>query len=174
MRSLNRRQVAEAYIVREALEVQAVRLIAISHNTEIIKKLENSAKNISRMCKNNDMKSYAYEDFLFHRYLVEGANCEMLLDTYENVALRCMITEGGWYDIDPSRRSSEKSNHLELVKSIVGFDPEISEKAIRDHINSAVDRSLHIYNYGLIESLTVQNHRLIFDQMARLSGMCRI
>jgi DNA-binding GntR family transcriptional regulator len=142
-RALNRRQVAEAYIVREALEVQAARLLAISQNTEAIKKLERSAKTMLCMCKKNDIKGYAYEDFLFHRHLVEGANCEMLLDTYDNVALLCMIIEGGWHDITFPETSSEISNHIDLVKSLAHFNPEIAEKAIRAHINSVTGRYLH-------------------------------
>ena len=142
-RVLNRRQVSEAYIVREALEVQAARLLAISRNTEAIKKLEHSAKNMVRMFKNNDMKGSAYEDFLFHRTLVEGSNCEMLLDTYENVAWLCMIIEGGWHDITLQETLSEASNHIDLVKSLARFDTEIAEKAVRTHINSVAGHYLH-------------------------------
>lgn len=129
-------QVQELNIIREAMEIQAARLLAVNGNKQTFDKLLKMAEKIEKLNKENKRKQTPYLDFKLHKQIVEEADCQILTEKYNQLVTACMVSTGS-YDMSNFGNIHELSEgHIELVKAIASGNQDKAEKAIREHIKS--------------------------------------
>ena len=124
-------QYRQAYVIREGLEVQAARMVALSGTQEMFDELTRLAEEIVELVKEGDYQASVVADRGLHKRMVEFAGCDMLTERYErlvvifrlSVSLRLRGVEG----------DGEGQSHMALVDALKTRDPDIADKAIRSH-----------------------------------------
>lgn len=140
VRILTPQELQELKLIREGLEVQAARLLAIYQPKAKIKKLRLKAQKIQDLLKKKKGKEAAYVDFELHQELIEAANCPQLTDRYDQLATLSMISTGSWNPSWLNQEVQGHSNHMLLVEAIESGDPEKADHAIRNHLRSVADK----------------------------------
>ncbi len=129
---LTAKKQAELAIVRQAMEVQAARLIAIIKPRKHLDALRKAAQRIVEYQEKQNPRLASYTDWQFHVKLVSSSGCEMLNERYDSIAAIVMIHEGKldeqWYEME--------ATHAGLVDALESGDPDIAELAIRAHLNA--------------------------------------
>lgn len=131
IRPLSDRQRMDLTIVRQALEVQAARIIASRKNTQGISRLREIARELLEHVKANETAEAAYSDWEFHQELVRMAGCEILQNQYDQISTRAMVCT-----LSPGTVWTEEghSNHMALVDALASNDPDKAGAAIRKHL----------------------------------------
>ncbi len=140
VRILSPQELQELKLIREGLEVQAARILAIYQPKAKIKKLRAKAQKIQNLLKKKKTKEAACVDFELHQEIIEAANCPQLTDRYDQLATLSMISTGSW---DPAWLNQEiqgHSNHMLLVEAIESGDPEKADQAVRNHLRSVANQ----------------------------------
>lgn len=140
VKTLTLKELQQASIVREGLEVQAARLVAKHSDRAVIKTLQGFAKKIVTLLEQGKLLEAAYGDFELHQALVQAAKCEILISHYERLATICLLSASGWdYSCFGDQHVGESSCHLTLVEAIASGDPDVAEKAMRAHLRTPAD-----------------------------------
>lgn len=141
VRILSPQELQELKLIREGLEVQAARILAIYQPKARIKKLRLKAQKIQALLKKKKNQEAACVDFELHQELVEAANCPQLADRYEQLATLSMISTGSTWDSAWLHQEIQgHSNHMLLVEAIESGDPRKADQAIRNHLRSFANR----------------------------------
>jgi len=135
-RRLSPHEVKQAYIVREGLEVQAARLLAIRKSAKLFEQLEKTAERIGQWVRKEKFSHAAFEDFKFHQQLVDFSKCDMLRALHDQVITICMVCTNAWDISYFTNETNDRQSHKELVHAIGQGDPDEAERAIRRHIKS--------------------------------------
>jgi DNA-binding GntR family transcriptional regulator len=142
VRQLSAREQDELMIIREALEVQAARILAIFRPARKIKQLQQLARKIQSQLKAGRFNQAAVTDFQLHRQMVEAANSPLLTERYNQLITLSMINSDGLYTNWLQAELSGHSNHVHLVDMIASGDPAVADRAIREHIRTGADQDL--------------------------------
>lgn len=117
--------------LREALESQTARIICGDIIRENYDTLLLQANRLDQAVEQMD---YWHEDVQFHRQLVKLSNCQLLINTYNQI-----MNVGNFYKInsyflndDPNKRML----HSALLDDLLTVDPDIAEKKIRLHLQA--------------------------------------
>jgi DNA-binding GntR family transcriptional regulator len=132
-------EIREHYEVREALESQAARLFAerasVREQIELMRMAENMDAMFAR-CAEGDREP----DFLFavqsyhselHLRIAECTNCRALRQTIEK---NHVLIFNWLFDVAARRPALPPRFHRELVEALCKGDPEIADRAMRQHI----------------------------------------
>jgi len=134
------KEIQQAAIVREGLEVQAARLVAKSNDRTVIKTLQAFAKRIVSLLEQGKLLEAAYADFELHQALVQAARCDILIAHYERLATICMLSTRGWdYSCFGDQHVGDATCHMTLVDAIATGDADTAETAMRRHLNTPAD-----------------------------------
>ncbi len=140
VRRLSAREVEDLMIIREGLEVQAARLLAMYGSKDIFKKLMQMAQKLQKTLLAEKYPQAAVIDFQLHREMVASANLPLLTERYNQLVSLSMINTGdldsNWLHMEMSGRSS----HVHLVEMIASGDPDQADRAVREHINTGANR----------------------------------
>ncbi len=122
----------EARLVREGLEVQAARVVAISGTEAMFDELTRMAQDVVDLVKRDEFQAAVIADRKLHKQLVDFAGCEMLSERFEQLAVICLLAD------DPNAGSDavEGHSHTIMVEALKTRDPDIADKAVRAHIAS--------------------------------------
>ena len=143
VRQLSLPEIQEYTIIREGLEIQAVRLLAMKSSEKDAGELRDMVRELNLLVKDNQFDDAAYQDFLLHRDMVKKAEIHLLLEQFERVSAILFLTTGGWNGPAFSGEAeSENDNHEQLIETIFQGDPDRAEKAVRDHINSIASKAV--------------------------------
>lgn len=132
-------QIKEANIIREALEIQAIRLITLKNDAAIIDSLHKIACKITKAFKIS-MKKYYLLDHEFHLQIIRKSELNLLIQEYEKFSTICMISSEflgfDYFGNNPKNKDS----HIQVVKAIKSGNPDNAEKVLRKHIGSDASR----------------------------------
>jgi len=141
VRQLSAREVEELTIIREGLEVQAARLLAMFGTKDKFKKLLQIAHKLQKNLQEEKYAQAAVIDFQLHQEMVSLAELPLLTQRYNQLVSLSMISTGTldsqWLQMEMSGRS----NHVHLVEMIAEGDPEKADLAIRRHIRTGADQA---------------------------------
>lgn len=135
IRQLSATEKSELGIIRQAIEVQAARLIAINTTVKKLSELRQTALKIHKLLDQGQRKQAAYLDVEFHMKMVALSNCKLLTDKYEQISTMCMVASGEWEDWKGYKATSMES-HIRLVDTLASGNPDKAERAIRRHIKA--------------------------------------
>ena len=125
------REIYEHMIMREALECQAARLYCggpIRNNYEAL--LIKAASLDSTFINGEGNWNLEYE---FHGNLVELCQSEMLINEFNRV-VRLGTFYGMYHIYTVPGKEKKLKNHHELLSLLAKGDPDIAEKAVREHL----------------------------------------
>jgi len=134
---LDRVQFHQAILLREGIEVQAIRLLAIQGDKNIQTALLKKARVLKKMSR-RDLGQYYLAYFRFHWDIVQACQCPMLLEAYDKISVLCMISPDLWgYEIegDPAKKPD---THAQVIEALASGSPDYAEKILRLHIRSLV------------------------------------
>lgn len=133
LRRLKPSEKRQMNLIRQALEVQAARLVAIAQPKKELETLRKLAARIKTQAGQGKADLAANTDVEFHRKLVSAAGVPMLLEQYEKVAVVSMVC-----GMVLPMRWSEKENpiHTSLVKALETGDPNKAARAVLGHIKA--------------------------------------
>jgi DNA-binding GntR family transcriptional regulator len=130
------------YAVREALEVQAARLFAVSATREEKAELLRLAIRVDSLSQAPDADRIVYLSLheRLHGRIAECARCPALSDAIEKTHVlastwNCVVQHTSQSGLPPKR-------HERLVEVLSGGSPEAAADAMRDHIVGSMERTL--------------------------------
>lgn len=140
LRQMTVEQRRQWIVIREALEVQAARIVAMRNDPAIFDQLRQCARTLQDYIRSKEFDQAALQDMAFHQTLVSSAGNELLHQMFDQVVTVAMVvTEGSlsdWHDAELGGISS----HIDLAESIASGDPEQADVAMRRHLRSAANR----------------------------------
>ncbi|OHB61504.1 MAG: hypothetical protein A2Y12_06945 [Planctomycetes bacterium GWF2_42_9] len=128
-------QIKEANLIREALEIQAIRLITLKNDENITNSLYEISCKITEALKTS-MKKFYLLDNEFHLQIIKKSGSNLLIHEYEKFSTICMIS---WEFLGLDyfgNNPKNKDSHMQIVKAIKSGDPDKAEKVLRRHIGS--------------------------------------
>jgi len=137
VRKLSTAEIREAFVVREGLEVQAVRILAKKTDEKVLFELSKKARQISRLIQVRKFQQAVIADFEWHLFLIRSAECAILTKIYDQLSTLCMLTFKTW-DAKKVEREQSKPHvlHMKLVDAIRSGNANKAEIAVRHHIRS--------------------------------------
>jgi DNA-binding GntR family transcriptional regulator len=131
--SPSRSAIREAYEVREALEVFAVRSVAARVSGSDLERICDTAARSLQHAERGDQAGFREWDFAFHRAIAEAAANPRLKEMIEDVFT--LIGTLRQRDFPDSRWSVDCARgHVEMADAISRRDVEGAETAAREHI----------------------------------------
>lgn len=131
--SLTREEFLEAYQVREALEVMAIRLAVPRMGDEEVAVLESLTNEMEARAERGDVDGFFQENAAFHAAIVEASGNQKLRDVYRQVVgqmaryqMRSLALRG------TLRRSVQE--HRAIVRAVKKRDAERSAHILSEHI----------------------------------------
>jgi DNA-binding GntR family transcriptional regulator len=135
IRQLSVPQIKEANIIREALEVQAIRLLTKKNDAEVIESLHKMAHKIVEAFQVS-MKRYYLLDYQFHLHIIKNSGLSLLIQEYEKISTICMIS-AEFLDLEYFGNNTRNTDsHLQVVEAIESGNPDRAERVLRRHIRS--------------------------------------
>ncbi|MEA1951929.1 MAG: GntR family transcriptional regulator [Planctomycetota bacterium] len=129
---LTPRKQSELAVVRQALEMQAARLIAIAQPEKQLHALRVRARRIVDYQSLDKPSLASYTDWQFHVKLVAASGCRLLNERYEGITALAMIAamnlDQSWYESDVS--------HFQVVKALESGDPDLAAATIQQHLGA--------------------------------------
>ncbi|MFA6506259.1 MAG: GntR family transcriptional regulator [Treponemataceae bacterium] len=129
-------KVRDLYALREAIECQVVRILAVGISATRLKELADMASEIDRIRESGEAGDQAAEFHnLFHVTMAEYTGCPSLVEPLKRVNLFWLL----YKSIGTARRKVTYTPgwHTKLVNSIRTGNPEIAEQTMREHVNGA-------------------------------------
>jgi len=134
--SLDKKRTADMYILREAIEVQIVRMLCFTIGLEEAEKLRDLAVKIDSMAGNPD-KSPDYDElhYQFHMRLAQSTGSRNLMEAMENLHLFSLLvkSEKSYTALDGSLLTQDYS-HEDIIMNIIKRNPEEAERIVRNHV----------------------------------------
>jgi DNA-binding GntR family transcriptional regulator len=131
---LNQQQVIELYAMREILEGSAARFAA-KHATDpeiaMLYRLQQELKGAK------DAALVVAINRRFHRAIYEAAHNRYLMQTLEHLVDSFALLHSATFRMPRSRAQDSDEEHRKIVAAIEKRDPDLAEKAARDHIVQA-------------------------------------
>ncbi len=144
VRQLSLKEIQEYTIIREGLEIQAVRLLSMKSSEKDAMELRDMVRELSDLVDGNQFDDAAYQDFLLHREIVKKAEIQLLLVQFERISAILFLTTGGWNGpAFAGEAEFENDNHEQLIEIIFQGDPDRAENAVRNHINSIASKDVN-------------------------------
>jgi DNA-binding GntR family transcriptional regulator len=136
LRRLTPERRAEMLTFREAIEVQAVRLI-VEQKRPKLGKLRRLGKQLAKYFREGKYHEAVNADCEFHCELVSLAGNSLMIEKFDELVLSLM-SNSGWSDVSilAAREASSPSNHVGIVEALKSGSVKKAEKAIRDHIGT--------------------------------------
>ena len=133
LRRLKPSEKRQMNLIRQALEVQAARLLALRQPKREVETLRKLAERIKRQLEQNKPTHAANSDVEFHKKLVSAAGSPMLLEQYEKVAVISMVcdasTLAGWSE-------KESPLHMNIIEALETGDPNKAAEEVLNHIKA--------------------------------------
>lgn len=130
------------YVVRCALESEAARLfaeVATTRERQELQKLAGRVDVLSTHVGGNRFQYLSLHEKL-HRRIAEGTRCERLVDAIEKNHVLALT----WLcRAKPSNVAESAHGHQDLVEILINDTPMAAAEAMRNHIQSALQNTLH-------------------------------
>lgn len=125
--------IRQAYEIREALEVFAVRALTARVSDEDLERIREAAANSLERARAGDQAGFREWDFVFHQAIADAAGNPRLEELIEDVFTLIVTLRQRDY---PTRTASVECGvaHLRIVEAMARGDAEAAEAAAREHI----------------------------------------
>ena len=134
--SLDEERLADVHVLREAIEVQIVRMLCFSIGLEDAKKLLDLAQKIDSMAGQPD-KSPDYDNlhYQFHIQLAQASGSRNLVEQMENLHIFSFLakSEMSYSSLDSDQLIQDYS-HKDIIEAVIKRKPEDAERIIRNHV----------------------------------------
>ena len=134
--SLDEKRLADMYILREAIEVQIIRMLCFIIGLEEAERLRELAKKIDSMAGQTD-KSPDYDElhYQFHMNMAQSTGSRNLIEEMKNLHLFSLLvkSEINYTALDHSLLTLEYS-HEDIIVAILRRKPEEAERIMRNHV----------------------------------------
>ncbi|NLW87408.1 MAG: GntR family transcriptional regulator [Planctomycetes bacterium] len=134
IKRMSQKDFADAMLVRQAIECQAVRMVAQKADKKVLASLDRLARRIGEYTAAGMSGKASYLDYRLHYKLVAATGCDLMVSKFDGIATRCMVITDGQTFWAPS--STNDSDHIRLVQAIASGSPARAEAAIRRHIRA--------------------------------------
>jgi len=131
-------EIADIYLLREELEVFAVKRILARPKVDLTD-VRRAQRQLNRAVRTGDSLKVLDLDLELHRQIVALAESPLTLEMWSFLVKR---QRGARLSLEreyPAAVDSVVETHEALVQSLAVGDPESAEAAFRDHISSALD-----------------------------------
>ena len=127
------------YMVREALETQAARVVCETASSRERTELRKLAARVDALSSRDDRAAYGRLHHRLHSRIAECTHCAPLCDAIEKTQALSTI----WFCRHGEPSSHESSTrHEDLVEAIVSRSPDEAAEAVRRHIADSAQRTL--------------------------------
>ena len=133
LRRLKPSEKRQMNLIRQALEVQAARLVALTQPKKDLKALGRLALKIKKQLGENKPDLAADSDLEFHRRLVLAAGSSMLSKQCERISAVSMVC-GTPLPLSWPQEGSPV--HLDIIKALETANPNKAAKAVLNHIKA--------------------------------------
>ena len=133
VRKMDDREVVEVYPVRARLEELAGQL-AVERAAEYVDDLERAVEKMGRAFRDKDARTMAHWDVQFHRTILEAADNQILLETWNSLMIesRTYLTLSNLMARKPELDLTPW--HYPIIEAIRGGDPERCGFEMRKHV----------------------------------------
>jgi DNA-binding GntR family transcriptional regulator len=134
--SINNEKIADMYILREAIDVQIVRILCYTIGTSDAQPLLQMAKEIDQMAgKSEKDTNYDQMHYQFHLSLARLTGSKALLDEMERLQFFSLFVhaEMNYTSLEKTEEIMVAS-HEDIITSILKRDPEEAQSIMRKHI----------------------------------------
>jgi DNA-binding GntR family transcriptional regulator len=141
----SRQDIWEHYVLREALECQAVRLFAQSATHEQRLGLRRMAEHLDALFNQSWTGTFSPESLFavhdyhvsFHMRIAESTRCQILCNAIE----KSHVLVFNWiFDVAGRNQPLPETFHRDLVDGVAGTDPDVAERAMRNHISYGLEQ----------------------------------
>lgn len=132
-------EIADIYLLREELEVFAVKRILASRKKADLSKVRGAQRDLNRAVRAADPISVIDADLEMHRQVVALADSPITLETWSFLMKRMRGARLSLEREYPAALDSVVETHDVLIQALTSGDPEVAEAAFRTHIRSALD-----------------------------------
>ncbi|MHB9037429.1 MAG: GntR family transcriptional regulator [Armatimonadota bacterium] len=144
VRNWTRDEIVDSYRIRAFHEALAARLCAeraLSYDLEAIRAANEAIK---RSVDAQDSKANVWAELDFHLAIARGANCPDLQRLYENLSIvhRSMTAFGISLNVPRLLTAKIRDNHDPIVEAIRLKEPDMAERAAREHVEDSLARNL--------------------------------
>jgi DNA-binding GntR family transcriptional regulator len=137
--TLDARDLTEVYGVREALEVEAARLVVERATDDALRELGRHLEAFERA--GGDYLQNSAHDLAFHRRLVALAGNSRMSAVYEQMLMQTAHLLRTAAEGNPSLQATMRpSAHREILAALIARDPERARAAIAAHYRYAEER----------------------------------
>ena len=133
LRRLKPAEKRQMNLIRQALEVQAARLVALGQPKKDLKTLRKLAVTISNQLAKNRPDLAAATDVEFHRRLVGSARSPMISKQYERISAVSMVCG---MPLPLNWSQEESSVHTDIVAALETANPDKAAHAVLEHIKA--------------------------------------
>jgi DNA-binding GntR family transcriptional regulator len=140
--TLNERDLAEVYAVREALELGAIRVVVARASDDEIQVLEQHLLALEQSWTSDvTYLESAVHDFAFHRGLLALAENDRMASMYDQMLTQTMLLLQTTAVGNPVLRSGmTRSAHRDIFDALVARDEERARQALEAHYRYAEER----------------------------------
>jgi len=139
--------VRERFIIREALEVQAARLVAErasrKHREDLRLMAEHMDTLVSRLAASDEDAAFSFAvhsyHFELHLRIAEYSGCAAL---HEMIQKNNVLVFNWLFDVASHQIARSPRFHQELVEHLAGTDAEAAEAAMRTHVRYGVEETV--------------------------------
>jgi len=138
LRRMTPRRQLEMLHFREAIEVQAVRMI-VGQTRPALGKLRRLAERLSKNLREGNYHEASNTDCEFHCEIVKLAGNSLMSERFDEIVLS-LLSNAVWSDISSmaQREAHYPVNHATIVDALATGNIQLAEKAIRDHIATSL------------------------------------
>lgn len=132
-------EIADIYLLREELEVFAVKRILTAQRRADLSKVRSAQRDLHRAVRAGNPISVIDADLELHRQVVALANSPITLETWSFLMKRMRGARLSLEREYPAPLDSVVETHDVLLQSLTSGDAELAEAVFRNHIRSALD-----------------------------------
>jgi DNA-binding GntR family transcriptional regulator len=132
--TLDHETLLDRYYLREAIECQVVRILAMGLTSRQEQELKDAAEDLDKKSASYPVDSgYWKKDYEFHLMLARFAGSKSLYKEIHKINLfRFLQRAREWVSLE--KAAFPVDHHQAIVRAILTKDPDIAQKAMREHI----------------------------------------
>ncbi|HYG23774.1 MAG TPA: GntR family transcriptional regulator [Verrucomicrobiae bacterium] len=128
------------HVLREAIECQAARLCAQNASDKQLETLERQAVELDKILKGDPEGATPAEEHLeFHLGVARATGYSGLVDALQNLWFRRLMV---FNTVNAAALGIPRNWHGQLVKALATRDPDVAERAMREHVQFNVAQQM--------------------------------
>jgi DNA-binding GntR family transcriptional regulator len=168
VRALSVESARNDHILREAIECQAARLCAQNASAEQLDTLARQAAELDKMLKSDPEGATPAEEHLeFHLGVARATGYHGLVDALQNLWFRRLMV---FNTVNAAALGLPRNWHGQLVKALATRDPDIAERAMREHVQFNVAQQMKMLESNRLSASADSNGSAASKKRAKKSS----